>query len=50
VSGQLQEMSLLEKASDSVNNFCLKLYAELTQDSREYNVFFSPASLALRLQ
>ena len=42
-------MSLLEKASDSVNNFCLKLYAELTQDSREYNVFFSPASIGIAL-
>ena len=42
-------MSLLEKASDSVNNFCLKLYAKLTEGSDESNVFFSPASISIAL-
>jgi serpin B len=42
-------MSLLAKASDSVNSFCLKLYAKLTENSQESKVFFSPASISVAL-
>ena len=43
-------MSLLKKASDSVNNLCLKIYAKLTEDGgQESNVLFSPASISVAL-
>lgn len=41
-------MSLLEKASDSVNVLCLKLYTKLAGGSQE-NAFFSPSSISIAL-
>ena len=50
VSRQLPNMSVLKKASDAVNNLCLKLYAKLTEDdSQESNAFFSPISISVAL-